>query len=98
MRQRLCATLFAALLACTAEPINAQELIANMGLADGDLARNQARLLFTLRMQRWSDNQSVRSSSRRATDLRRRTYRYRLLDPIGPMQHRNMDLDRGVCL
>lgn len=60
MRRHLCATLLTALLGCTAETIDAQELIANMGLAKGNLSRNEARLFFTMRLQYWSDNQPVK--------------------------------------
>jgi hypothetical protein len=60
MRRHLCATLLTALLGCLAGPINAQELIANMGLTSGDLSRNEARLFFTMRLQYWSNKQPVK--------------------------------------
>ena len=60
MHRHLCATLLAALLGSIAGPINAQELIANVGLAGGELSRNEARLFFTMRLQNWSDNQTVK--------------------------------------
>lgn len=37
-----------------------QELIANKDLADKVLSRNEARLFFTLRLQRWGDDQTVK--------------------------------------
>ncbi len=60
MRRHLCATLLTALLGCIAGPINAQELIANMGLASSDLSRNEARLFFTMRLQNWFNDQPVK--------------------------------------
>jgi ABC-type phosphate transport system substrate-binding protein len=48
------------LLSLTAGQAQAQELIANINLADGYLSRNEARLFFTMRLQHWTDNQPLR--------------------------------------
>ena len=52
----------AALLTCFVFPQVGvgQELIANKDLADKVLSRNEARLFFTLRLQRWGDDQAVK--------------------------------------
>lgn len=60
MIRHLCATLLATLLAGLAASSNAQELIANRGLAGNDLSRTEAQLLFTMRLRHWPDKQPVK--------------------------------------
>lgn len=53
------AVFLTALIACTAAEAGAQEVIINPKLSAADLSRNEARLLFTMRLQHWSDQQAV---------------------------------------
>ncbi len=56
----ICGLLLAMLLLCVANVSSAQELITNANLAGSTLSQNEARLLFTLRLQHWPDKRPVK--------------------------------------